>query len=255
MRKIVKYVVIDILRNRIMIAYAILLILLSLSLFALEDNTAKAMLDLLNIVLIIVPLVSLLFSVIYIYNSAEFLELLVSQPLKRGMIWLSLFLGLALSLCLTFLLGVGLPVLFFDFSATAAMLVLTGLFLTVIFIAIAMLAAVKVRDKAKGIGIAVLLWIYFTVLFDGMVLFFLFQFADYPVEKPMVAISMLNPVDIGRVMILLRMDESALMGYTGAIFRNFFGTGTGVVISFLVLLLWVLIPAMLSVRKFKNKDL
>jgi len=238
-----------------MIAYAALLILLSLSLFALEDNTAKAMLDLLNIVLIIVPLVSLLFSVIYIYNSAEFLELLVSQPLKRGMIWLSLFSGLALSFCLTFLLGVGLPVLFFDFSATAAMLVLTGLFLTVIFIAIAMLAAVKVRDKAKGIGTAILLWIYFTVLFDGMVLFFLFQFADYPVEKPMVAVSMLNPVDIGRIMILLRMDESALMGYTGAIFRNFFGTGTGVVISFLVLLLWVFIPAMLSVRKFKNKDL
>jgi len=255
MRKIVKYVVIDILRNRIMIAYAILLLLLSLSLYALEDNTAKAMLDLLNIVLIIVPLVSLLFSVIYIYNSAEFLELLVSQPLKRGMIWLSIFYGLVLSLCLTFLLGVGLPVLFFDLSATAAMLVLTGLFLTVIFIAIAMLAAVKVRDKAKGIGIAILLWIYFTVLFDGLVLFLLFQFADYPVEKPMVAISMFNPVDIGRIMILLRMDESALMGYTGAIFRNFFGTGTGVVISFFVLLLWVFIPAMLSVRKFKNKDL
>jgi len=255
MRKIVKYVVIDILRNRIMIAYAILLLLLSLSLYALEDNTAKAMLDLLNIVLIIVPLVSLLFSVIYIYNSAEFLELLVSQPLKRGMIWLSIFYGLVLSLCLTFLLGVGLPVLFFDFSATAAMLVSTGLFLTVIFIAIAMLAAVKVRDKAKGIGVAILLWIYFTVLFDGLVLFLLFQFSDYPVEKPMVAISMFNPVDIGRIMILLRMDESALMGYTGAIFRNFFGTGTGMVISFFVLLLWVFIPAMLSVRKFKNKDL
>lgn len=255
MRKIVKYVVIDILRNRIMIAYAILLLLLSLSLYALEDNTAKAMLDLLNIVLIIVPLVSLLFSVIYIYNSAEFLELLVSQPLKRGMIWLSIFYGLVLSLCLTFLLGVGLPVLFFDFSATAAMLVSTGLFLTVIFIAIAMLAAVKVRDKAKGIGIAILLWIYFTVLFDGLVLFLLFQFADYPVEKPMVAVSMFNPVDIGRIMILLRMDESALMGYTGAIFRNFFGTGTGMVISFFVLLLWVFIPAMLSVRRFKNKDL
>jgi Cu-processing system permease protein len=255
MRKIVKYVVIDILRNRIMIAYAILLLLLSLSLYALEDNTAKAMLDLLNIVLIIVPLVSLLFSVIYIYNSAEFLELLVSQPLKRGMIWLSIFYGLVLSLCLTFLLGVGLPVLFFDFSATAAMLVSTGLFLTVIFIAIAMLASVKVRDKAKGIGVAILLWIYFTVLFDGLVLFLLFQFSDYPVEKPMVAISMFNPVDIGRIMILLRMDESALMGYTGAIFRNFFGTGTGMVISFFVLLLWVFIPAMLSVRKFKNKDL
>lgn len=255
MRKIVKYVVIDILRNRIMIAYALLLLLLSLSLFSLEDNTAKALLDLLNIVLIIVPLVALLFSVIYIYNSAEFLELLVSQPLKRGKIWLSIFYGLSFSLCLTFLIGIGLPVLLFDFSSTAAMLVLSGLFLSVIFIAIAMLAAVLVRDKAKGIGVAILLWLYFTILFDGLILFLLFQFADYPVEKPMVAISMLNPVDVSRILILLRMDESALMGYTGAIFRNFFGTAVGVAISFLVLWLWILIPAVLSVRKFKHKDL
>lgn len=250
-----KYVIIDILRNRIMIAYAVLLLLLSLSLFSLEDNTAKALLDLLNIVLIIVPLVSLLFSVIYIYNSAEFLELLVSQPLKRGMIWLSLFYGLAVSLSLTFLAGIGLPVLLFDFSATAAILIISGLFLSVIFIAIAMLAAVMVRDKAKGIGTAILLWLYFTILFDGLILFLLFQFADYPVEKPMIAISMFNPVDISRIMILLRMDESALMGYTGAIFRNFFGTSTGVIVSFFVLLLWAFMPAMLSVRKFKNKDL
>lgn len=255
MSKIVKYVIIDILRNRIMIAYAVLLLLLSLSLFSLEDNTAKALLDLLNIVLIIVPLVSLLFSVIYIYNSAEFLELLVSQPLKRGMIWLSLFYGLAVSLSLTFLAGIGLPVLLFDFSATAAILIISGLFLSVIFIAIAMLAAVMVRDKAKGIGTAILLWLYFTILFDGLILFLLFQFADYPVEKPMIAISMFNPVDISRIMILLRMDESALMGYTGAIFRNFFGTSTGVIVSFFVLLLWAFMPAMLSVRKFKNKDL
>jgi len=238
-----------------MIAYAVLLLLLSLSLFSLEDNTAKALLDLLNIVLIIVPLVSLLFSVIYIYNSAEFLELLVSQPLKRGMIWLSLFYGLAVSLSLTFLAGIGLPVLLFDFSATAAILIISGLFLSVIFIAIAMLAAVMVRDKAKGIGTAILLWLYFTILFDGLILFLLFQFADYPVEKPMIAISMFNPVDISRIMILLRMDESALMGYTGAIFRNFFGTSTGVIVSFFVLLLWAFMPAMLSVRKFKNKDL
>ena len=250
-----KYVIIDILRNRIMIAYAVLLLLLSLSLFSLEDNTAKALLDLLNIVLIIVPLVSLLFSVIYIYNSAEFLELLVSQPLKRGMIWLSLFYGLAVSLSLTFLAGIGLPVLLFDFSATAAILIISGLFLSVIFIAIAMLAAVMVRDKAKGIGTAILLWLYFTILFDGLILFLLFQFADYPVEKPMIAISMFNPVDLSRIMILLRMDESALMGYTGAIFRNFFGTSTGVIVSFFVLLLWAFMPAMLSVRKFKNKDL
>ena len=83
MKKIVKYVIIDILRNKIMLTYTLFLLLFSLSIFNLEDNSSKGLLSLLNIILITVPLVSILFSTIYVYNSAEFLELLVSQPLKR----------------------------------------------------------------------------------------------------------------------------------------------------------------------------
>ena len=97
-----------------------------------------------------------------------------------------------------------------------------GLLLTIIFVAIALLAAVYTRDKAKGIGIAVLLWLYFSLMFDGLVLFILFQFQDYPLEKPMVVISGLNPIDMSRILILLKLDVSALMGYTGAIFQRFF---------------------------------
>ena len=88
MKKIVKYIMTDILRSRIMIIYTIVLLATSLSLFSLEDNANKGLLSLLNIILIIVPLFSLLFSTIYIYNSTEFIELLVSQPLQRKSIWL-----------------------------------------------------------------------------------------------------------------------------------------------------------------------
>jgi Cu-processing system permease protein len=255
MKKVIKYVIIDILRNKIMLAYTAFLLVLSLSIFSLEDNSAKGLLGLLNIILIIVPLVSIIFSTIYVYNSAEFIELLVSQPLQRKTIWMSLFTGLAVSMSLAFLIGAGIPVLIYQADITGFMMILIGVLLSVIFVSIALLAAVKTRDKAKGIGVAILLWLYFSLLFDGFVLFLLFQFSDYPIEKIMVGISMLNPLDLGRIMILLKMDVSALMGYTGAVFKDFFGTQAGMGFSFLILLLWAIVPVWLSIRRFNRKDL
>lgn len=255
MKKIIKYVIIDILRNKIVLAYTAFLLLISISIFNLEDNSAKGLLSLLNIILIIVPLVSLLFPAIYVYNSSEFLELLVSQPLKRKTIWLSLFWGLAVSMSFAFFVGAGIPILLFQATATGFMMLGSGLILSVIFVALAMLAAVIARDKAKGIGVVILLWLYFSVIFDGLMLFILFQFADYPLEKIMVAATAFNPIDLSRILILLKMDVAALMGYTGAIFKDFFGTQMGLIVSFLVLVTWMIIPTWLSLRKFKHKDL
>ena len=255
MKKIIKYVMTDILRNRIMMVYTVVLFLTSLSMFTLEDNTSKGLLSLLNIILIIVPLVSIIFSAIYVYNSSEFIELLVSQPLKRKTIWLSLFTGLSGSLALAFLAGAGVPILLYQPTATGFMMISMGILLSIIFAGIAMLAVVRTRDKAKGIGVSILLWLYFSLLFDGLVLFLLFQFADYPLEKPMIAVTMLNPVDLGRILILLQMDISAMMGYTGAVFKDFFGTTTGLLFSFAVLCLWTIIPLWLSTRRFNRKDL
>jgi len=48
---------------------------------------------------------------------------------------------------------------------------------------------------------------------------------------------------------------SAMMGYTGAIFKDFFGTAIGLIVSFLLLSLWVIIPFFISLRKFNRKDL
>lgn len=255
MNKIIKYVVIDILRSRIILAYTVFLLLMSLSVFNLEDNAAKGLLSLLNVILIIVPLVSIIFATIYVYNSSEFLELLVSQPLKRRTIWLSLFTGLAASLAIAFFIGAGIPILIYAATSTGIMMMVIGLMLSMIFVSIAVLASVTTRDKAKGIGKSILLWLYFSLLFDGLVLFFLFQFADYPVEKAMVAVSTLNPIDLGRILILLQMDISALMGYTGAIFKDFFGTDAGIVIAFGVLTAWMVLPLLFSLRKFNSKDL
>ncbi len=255
MNKIIKYVIADLLRSRAIMVYALILLVLSASVFSIEGNAEKGVVSLLNVVLFVVPLVSIIFSTVYLYNSAEFIELLVSQPLKRRTIWTSIFAGLAGAVALAFLIGVGIPILFYAFTPSGIMLLLCGVVLSIVFVSIAMWAAVHIRDKAKGIGLSILLWLYFALLFDALVLFLLFQFSDYPIENGMVAVSILNPIDISRILILLQVDISAMMGYTGAIFRNFFGTGWGMAITSLVLLLWMAVPMWFSLRFFKRRDL
>lgn len=255
MMRILKYVAMDILKNKIVIAYTIMLALISWGAFSLEDNSAKGLLTVLNIVLLTVPLVSVLFSTIYVYNSNEFIELLVSHPVKRNMIWKALFTGLSSSMVTAYLVGTGIPLLLFADTGTALIMIIAGSLLSIIFVAIAFLSSILTRDKAKGIGISILLWLYFALLFDALILFLFFQFADYPIEKPVVLLSALSPIDLCRILILLRLDVSAMMGYTGAIFKDFFGSDLGLAISFLLLMIWIIVPFYLSLRKFKKKDL
>ncbi len=255
MNRIIKIILLDILKNKIVLAYTIILGILSWSSFALEDNSAKGLLTILNIILFTVPLVSILFATIYLYNSSEFIELLLSQPIKRRKIWLSLFFGLSIAMILAFFVGAGIPLLIYSPDAVGTMMIIIGCLISIIFVALAFLSSILTRDKAKGIGIAIMTWLYFALLFDGIVLFLLFQFSDYPIENVMVAITALSPVDLARIQILLHLDVSAMMGYTGAIFKDFFGTTVGLVVSFLLLCLWAIVPFFISLRKFKYKDL
>lgn len=255
MNRIIKIILLDILKSKIVVAYTIILAILSWSSFTLEDNSAKGILTILNVILFTVPLVSILFATIYLYNSCEFIELLLSQPIKRRKIWLSLFFGLSLSMVLSFFIGAGIPLLVFSPDNVGFMMIIIGCLISIIFVALAFLSAIITRDKAKGIGIAIMTWLYFALLFDGMVLFLLFQFSDYPIENAMVGVTALSPIDLARIQILLHLDVSAMMGYTGAIFKDFFGTSMGLVISFILLCLWAIVPFFISLKKFNTKDL
>ena len=255
MKKLVKYVMIDILRNKVVLGYTLFLLAVSFSVFNLEDNASKGVLSLLNIVLIIVPLLSIIFSTIYVYNSSEFIELLVSQPLQRTTLLISIYIGLALSLIFAVLVGIGLPVLLYNATSVGFVLLISAVALTAVFTGLAILASVVTRDKAKGIGLSILLWFYFAIIFDGLVLFLLFQFADYPLEKLSIGLTALNPIDLSRILVLLKMDISAMMGYTGAVFKQFFEGWYGYVFIGVVMLLWLFVPVAFAVRKFNKKDL
>jgi hypothetical protein len=64
-----------------------------------------------NLVLFIVPLVSLVLGTMYLYDARELTESLLAQPAARREMYAGLYLGLALPLALAFLGGVGPPLL------------------------------------------------------------------------------------------------------------------------------------------------
>ena len=255
MIKIAKYVLYDILRNRFVMLYTLFLLVVTLSMISLDSDPGKATLSLLNIILLVLPLVSIIFTTIHFYNSYEFIELLLAQPVNRKTIYFAEYLSISLALSVAYIIGVALPLLIFNFSESSLYLIMAGLLLTFVFVALAFGASVSTRDKAKAIGVALLFWFYFTLIYDGLILYVIFSFSDYPLDKVTLTLVSLNPIDLARIIILLKLDLSALMGYTGAFYKNFFGSSLGVIYSILFLVIWTLAPLLLAMRKFVKKDI
>lgn len=255
MNKIARFILFDILKNKIVILYTVLLFIISWSVLGLESNFTKATLSLLNVVLLVVPLVSIIFSTIYVYNSSQFVELLLSQPVPRSKVWFNIFLGLTTALILAFLVGCGIPILLYASIKTGMSLIITGVFLSVIFTSLAMLAAIFSRDRAKGIGVSIFIWMFFAIIYDAILLILMFQFADYPIEGIMATLAAINPVGLSRIFVLLQLDVGAMLGQAGAIFQKVFGSGGGMGISLIILVLWSVFPFLWSLIKFNKRDL
>jgi Cu-processing system permease protein len=255
MFRIAKFVFQDILRTRFILLYTAFLLITTLAMFQLDSDPEKVVMSLLNIVLMVVPLISIVFATIHFYNSYEFIELMLAQPVNRKVVFLSEYLAVAISLAIAFIIGVGLPTLFYGASTSSLTLIFCGAMLTLVFTSLAFLSSVLTRDKAKAIGIALLFWFYFSLIYDGLLLWVVYSFSDYPLEKVTLSLIALNPVDLARIIMLIKLDISALMGYTGAFYKDFLGSYLGTAFSITTLMVWIVLPAGLALRIFRRKDL
>jgi Cu-processing system permease protein len=257
--KILKFQLRDLVRSRWLLGYTILLLALTEALLRFGGGGPRAVISLLNLVLILVPLVSIVFGTMYLYAAREFIELLLAQPVGRRVLFAGLYAGLALPLAGGFLLGVGLPFLWTGSgggsgSGAVGLLLGSGILLTLVFTALAFLVSVMVVDRARGLGAAIVLWLAVTVLYDAILVLVATSMADYPLELPLLGLTLLNPVDLGRVLLLLRLDTAALMGYTGAVFERVFGSALGTGVTIGALAVWVAAPLLLGLRRFVARD-
>lgn len=256
--KILKFEFNNVLRSKWVIFFFTFFFLASYALFSFENNTQKALLSLFNLTIYLVPLISLIFGTMYFYNSREYIEMILCQPIPRKSLYLGLFLGTTLPLIISLVTGVLIPfIMFGNFNegiSLVLLLLLVSSLLTIISIAISFLISTKITDKVKGLSLSIFFWLLSAIAFDGMLLLIAFVFQDYPVEKFLLALSIINPVDLSRTIFILNFDISALMGITGALFKKFYGSQLGVIVSFLSLLVWVLLPLLIGLKSFKKKD-
>lgn len=258
--KVFKYELKDVARSRSVVVYALLLILAVEALFRFSGVGPRAVLSLVNVVLILVPLVSIVMGTVFLYNAREFNELLLSHPVNRRELFGGLYLGLAVPLSTALIVGLLGPAAWRgalrspDLAGPVLMLAAAGVILTAIFVALAFVIAIRLEDRVRGLAVALLIWLGLSVLYDGVVLMLVNGFARYPLEKPVLGLMLLNPVDLARVLLLMQFDVSALMGYTGAVFQRFFGSAVGSTVAVGALMAWVAAPLALGVRWFGRKD-
>jgi Cu-processing system permease protein len=263
-RTLVAYQARNVARSRWLAGYALFFLVATDALlrFGGSDPT-RALLSLSNVVLFVVPLVGLVFGTTYLHDAREFTELLLAQPVRRGQLFAGLSLGLTLPLAAAFALGTALPFAWHGLGedaaavaaarTTLAALVGCGVLLTAVFVALAFLIATR-ADKVRALGTAVGAWLALALVYDALVVVLVALLADYPVERPLLALMLANPIDVARVLLLLRFDAGAVMGYTGAVFARVFQGPTGLVIAGAALALWAAVPAALGLRAFRRRD-
>ena len=155
---------------------------------------------------------------------------------------------------MAYFIGIGLPLVIFYSIASSYLLIISGALLTIIFSSIALFIGVYFQDKAKGLGVVILLWAFFAFIFDGLLLLFMYQFGDYPIERWVIILTLLNPIDSARITVIMQTDISAMMGLSGAVFREFLGDDLSIILFLINLVMWSIVPFSLAKRRFKKMD-
>ncbi|MGC8749050.1 MAG: ABC transporter permease subunit [Candidatus Kapaibacteriota bacterium] len=246
----------NVIRSTWISIYTLGLILLTTLIIYFTNDSSKIIVSLMTIMFILNPLIGVLFGSIYLYNSREFIELVLTQPITRGTLYFGLFLGLSIPIVFVTLVGVGFPLALSRIIEPELIgnLVATSIFVICIFVSIAFLITTFIDERSTGLGIAFIVWLVLCWVYDGFVLFFSYAFQDYPIEKILLGLTIVNPIDLARINILIKFDAAAMLGITGAVFQEFISATWGKILTFFAHIVWIVLPLAFGYKKFKMKD-
>ena len=252
----------DAVRNRWFFFFAVLFILLDSTIsysgiISGRDNTfLKPAISLLNLVLILVPLMALIMGANSFTGARESWELLLIQPISRREAMLGKYLGLGIAITATILLGfisAGVILILnvgYKEISHFLFLVFLSVLLSLIFLSIASVTSIILGEKAKSIGVSFMLWFWFVIIYD-----FILVGLTLVLGEVIVVLLFLNPVDLVRTILLTSIGNATLVGPAGAVLNKTFGDLTGMALSLVVLLAWLLVPLLVALLIFEKKDI
>jgi Cu-processing system permease protein len=258
-------------RNRWTLVFAAVfgVLVLSISYFGLVtggavgfQGFARTSASLLNMVLYIVPLVSLTMGTLSFTSEKSGSELLFAQPITRGEILLGKLLGLFASIFTAMLIGFGIGgVVIASQAGTAGSMRYPGLvgfslLLALIFLSLSAFISTLCRRKTKAFGVALFVWFFFVLFYDLLVIGLTFVLKEHTANVFIFGSLFGNPVDMMRVASLMTLNGTDIFGPGGAALLRFLG-GERLSVALLVAALsfWVIAPLSAAQKLLKHQDI
>ncbi|MDP5293376.1 ABC transporter permease subunit [Oceanimonas sp. CHS3-5] len=173
-----------------------------------------------SLAVVILPLIALMLGHDALIGEAErgTLLLLMTYPLSPGQLLTGKFTGQALMLAVATGLGFGsaaLTLLLFTDGLDAALvarlfgaLIVSAILLGWIFLAMAYALSAWVSEKGKAAGASLLLWFFFVVVFDLLMLGLLVGLPEQLNFSSLPYLMLLNPADVFRIFNLELLSDS-----------------------------------------------
>tara|TARA_R110001583_G_scaffold6618_2_gene33551 strand:+ start:25750 stop:26568 length:819 start_codon:yes stop_codon:yes gene_type:complete len=259
----------DGLRNRWLLSISIVFAVLSIglsyygSLASGELGTASlstTIASLSSLSVFIIPLIALLLCYDSFVGEQESgtLLLLLTYPISRGQLLLGKFAGQGCIISLATLLGFGSAALLLAMSGNAAevfsafsLFIVSSSLLGLSFIALAYIISLLVSEKSKAAGIALLLWLFFVLVFDLVLLGLLVGVEEGLTQQGLVQVMMFNPADLFRLINLSALSASDVNGVLSVAINSEFSPVT----LMSVMLGWIVIPLFIAQLIFSKKSI
>jgi Cu-processing system permease protein len=263
----------DGLRNRWVLAVAILLAMLALTLgFLGSAPTGSVKVDPLTITVVslsslsifLVPLIAMLLSYDAIVGEVDrgTMALLLSYPVSRWQVLVGKFGGHLAILALATIAGYGIAGVTLqllhgelDFSTWTpfALLIAASILLGACFLAIGYLISALVQERATAAGIAIGVWLFLVVIYDMALLGVLVADQGRLITASWLNVILLfNPTDVYRLLNLTGFENIAMYaGMAGLSEQSTLSTGT----LMLAQLLWIAVPFSLAALAFNRRAL
>lgn len=217
---------------------------------------------LLNLVLYLLPLIALVMGASAVAGEKEAgsLHVLLTHPVSKGEVIVGKFLGLGLALIAAILTGFGgAGVVIAIKAGTMSMgdyftFVILSIVLGMIFLSIALLLSVITIRRAQAMGLAIFVWFLMVLVYDFLAIGVASMQEVKVIIPLLLSLLLLNPVDIVRVLVILRLGGETTFGPTLAALTRTISSTSGDILLLTVLALWVVVPLLLAAIMFRRRQ-
>ncbi|QLD91059.1 ABC transporter permease [Natronomonas salina] len=187
------------------------------------DGMQRVVASLTSLAVYLVPLAALAFGYDAVVGRHEqgWLEVVFSLPVSRARVVVGTFLGRAVVLAGSTVVGFGVVgfLLLREFGAAhwGAFVAFLGGVVAVggVFLAIALLVSTVAREKTHALGLALLVWVWFVLVFDLLAMGVVAAF-ELP-DAALTGLVLLNPASVFRVLVLSQLGTTAGGGFAAAL--------------------------------------